>query len=96
MAKEFTIIFMKDLKENGEMEIHYFFGERFEGEYIDDKRHGKGVMYYHTGDKLEAEFRDGEGFGKGKYYSLDVCFGGEWVVGEFMINEEDLEKCRKK
>ena len=43
-------------------------GNKYEGEFKNDKREGKGIMLYNDGDKYEGEFKDDKKDGKGIYY----------------------------
>ena len=62
---------------------------KFEGEYLNGKRHGKGKEYDETSLKLkfEAEYLKGKRTGKGKEYYVDyrdevyLIFEGEYVDG---------------
>ena len=47
-------------------------GDRYEGEWRNDKKEGKGIYYYNTepwkGDRYEGDNRNGKKEGKGIYY----------------------------
>jgi len=54
-------------------------GEKFVGEYRDDKRNGKGTYTFPSGEKYVGEYRDGKRNGQGTY----TFPSGEKYVGEF-------------
>ena len=59
-------------------------GERYEGEFRDDKRNGRGTFYHASGDRYEGEFRDDKRNGRGTYSFLaDNQFKGDRYEGEF-------------
>ena len=33
-------------------------GDRYEGDYKNDKREGKGIMYWNDGDKYEGDWKN--------------------------------------
>ena len=43
-------------------------GERFVGDFINDKREGYGVYYYAGGDRYEGNFKNNKKEGQGVYY----------------------------
>lgn len=63
--------------------VYWTTGERYQGEWRDNKKHGKGTVIYKNGDKYEGDWendvRHGLGtlwiFKEGKYI---VRFNGEW------------------
>lgn len=46
-------------------------GDRYSGNYNNDKKEGKGTMYYADGSKLVGEWVDGLMEGKATYESKD-------------------------
>jgi len=36
----------------------YFDGDKYEGDWVDDKNHGKGTKYYSNGDKYAGDLVD--------------------------------------
>ena len=54
-------------------------GNKYVGEYRDNKRHGQGTYTYADGDKYVGEYRDGEANGQGEYTWSD----GTRDVGTF-------------
>ena len=54
-------------------------GDRYEGEFKDDKRTGRGTYYWASGNRYEGEFVDGDfnGWGK-KYWASGKRYEGEW------------------
>ena len=58
---------------------------RFEGEYLNGKRHGKGKEYNEYGNlTFEGEYLNGKRNGKGKKYNAygDLTFEGEYLNGK--------------
>jgi hypothetical protein len=54
-------------------------GNRYEGEWKDDKQEGRGVMRYYDGSKYEGEWRYDDKEGKGiMIYSGGSKYEGEW------------------
>ena len=43
-------------------------GDRYEGDFKNDKPEGKGIVYYKNGDRYEGDFKNGTSDGKGIYY----------------------------
>ena len=43
-------------------------GDRYEGEYKDDKKNGKGKFIYNNGDRYEGEYKDDNRNGKGIFF----------------------------
>ena len=64
-------------------------GDKYVGEFRNDKYHGQGTYYYladnqSKGDKYVGEYKDGKPHGQGTYYHLaDNQFKGDKYVGEF-------------
>ena len=59
-------------------------GDRFEGEFRDDKFSGRGIYYFANGDRYEGEYRDGKPNGRGVYYLAGGrVISGVWVDGKF-------------
>ncbi len=55
-------------------------GNKYVGEWQNDKKCGVGVMHYPDGAKYDGEFRDGKINGKGSYfYKNGDRFVGEWA-----------------
>ena len=54
-------------------------GDRYEGEYKNDRKDGKGIYFYHNGDRYEGEWeqgmRDRTGF---YYYKNGDRYDGDW------------------
>lgn len=44
--------------------------ERFEGEYLQDKKNGSGKYWYANGDKYEGEWKNDNKHGYGKLFFL--------------------------
>ena len=47
--------------------ITYSNGDKYEGQFKDDKYHGQGTKIYSNGDKYEGEFKDGKYHGQGTH-----------------------------
>ena len=41
-------------------------GNRYEGDYWDDKQHGRGAITFANGDECEGDWREGRLLGTGK------------------------------
>lgn len=73
----------KAQKEGPHHTVYWTTGERYQGEWRDNKKHGKGTVIYKNGDKYEGDWefdmRQGLGtlwiFKEGKYV---VRYNGEW------------------
>lgn len=61
-------------------------GEKYVGEFRDDKRNGQGVFTWPNGEKYVGEFRDNKRNGSGTRYSTDgsVLEQGLWKDGELL------------
>ena len=57
-----------DMKENIKIiklkEKEYINGNRYEGEFKNDKKEGKGIYYYNNGDREMGDYLNGEKLGK--------------------------------
>jgi len=51
--------------------LYYNTGERYEGEWEDNKKNGHGILYYANGDVYEAIWKNGNVNGKGKLYRTE-------------------------
>lgn len=62
--------------------IHvYANGDRYEGEYLDDKMHGYGELAYRSGDLYKGTYHHGHRL-KGHYtWSSGCSYDGEWKDG---------------
>ena len=62
----------------------YANGDKYEGDFVDDKKHGKGVYVYANGDKYEGDWLDGKKHGKGVITFADGNkYEGDFVDGKF-------------
>ena len=60
-------------------------GDRYEGYYVDDKKHGKGIYYFINGDQYEGDYVNDKKHGKGIY-----CFdNGDRYEGIFKDDKQD-------
>lgn len=56
--------------------------KRYEGDYLNDKRHGTGKFYWPDGRTYEGEFHKGKQHGKGHYINeKEEIFLEEWKHG---------------
>ena len=63
----------------GNGEYIYKNGNRYVGEFKNNKKTGKGVMHYYTGKKFEGNFENDQWKGQGKFIYED----GKYLTGEF-------------
>ena len=65
-------------------------GEKYVGEFRDDKRSGQGIFTWSNGEKYVGEFRDNKRNGKGTRYSASgsVLEQGLWKDGELVREGE--------
>ena len=61
-----------------------FIGDRYEGEWRNDKKEGKGIYYWNDGDRYEGDFRNGNFEGKGIYYFSN----GDRRMGDYLNGKE--------
>ena len=59
-------------------------GNKYVGEWKDDKRHGQGTSFWADGDQHVGEYKNGKEHGHGTYTWAD----GDMYVGEFKDGEE--------
>ena len=68
---------------NGKVKEYYAHDTiKFEGEYLNGKRHGKGKEYYgYNYIRYEGEYLNGERFGKGKeyHYNGDLIYERKYL-----------------
>jgi hypothetical protein len=64
---------------NGQGTYTFAGGEKYVGEWKDNKKHGQGTLTFAGGDKYVGEFKDGQRNGQGTY----TFANGEKYVGEF-------------
>ena len=74
-------------KAEGKGICNFFNGDRYEGEWKDNKKEGKGVYYWNRspwkGDVFEGEWKNNKKEGKGIYYFSDGDFyEGNWKNGK--------------
>ena len=58
-------------------------GEKYVGEFKDDKQHGQGTFTFATGDKYVGEFKDNKRHGQGTY----TWANGETDKGYYMNDD---------
>ena len=64
--------------------IHITNGDKYEGEWKDDKMHGHGTYTFHDGDKYEGEWKDDKMHGQGIY----TWANREKYVGDFKYGKQ--------
>lgn len=58
-------------------------GRRYEGEYLDDKKHGKGVFTFSDGKKYSGLWVNGKQHGEGEFTNVDGTVRiGLWENGK--------------
>ena len=58
-------------------------GEKYVGEFQDDKKHGQGTYTFANGDKYVGEHKDGQSHGQGTFtYGQNSEWAGDKYVGE--------------
>jgi hypothetical protein len=68
---------------NGQGTYTWSDGNKYVGEYKDDKRHGQGTYTYASGNKYAGEFKDNKRHGLGTNTWLDGDkYVGEWKDGQ--------------
>ena len=73
---------------NGQGTYVYSDGDKYEGQWKDDKRHGKGTVTYRGQDgnvveKYEGDWYEGKMHGFGRYvYADGGVYEGQWVDGK--------------
>jgi hypothetical protein len=77
-------------------------GRKYEGEYLNDKKHGFGIFTFKDGRVYEGEWENGKQHGRGKYKKKKIMREGIWEYGVRTKwlgnkeNEEEKEKVREK
>jgi len=64
-------------------------GDKYVGEYKDNKRHGQGTYTYANGDKYVGEYKDGKRHGQGTFTFVD----GTRDAGFYMNDEYVPDMC---
>jgi len=71
--------------------LYYNNGNRYEGDWVDDKKKGKGICYYANGSKYEGQWKDSKKSGQGYfievkigvfYYNNGRRYEGAWEDGK--------------
>ena len=65
-------------------------GDRYEGEWRENRMHGRGMERYASGDVYDGEYSGGRMHGHGTYYYAD----GEAEVGSFKMDADIGEGVR--
>ena len=67
--------------------MYYKNGNKYEGEWKNDKKEGKGLFYWNNGDRYEGEWKNDNIEGKGiKYYKNGKIEDGNWKNNQFIDN----------
>jgi hypothetical protein len=74
---------MAEGKITGRTIVYYTNGNRYEGEFQDNRYHGHGTVQYANGMRFEGEFRDGLPNGNGTFIGNGQTFTGNWTKGCF-------------
>ena len=70
---------------NGYGTYTYANGDKYVGEYKDDKRNGQGTYTYANGDKYVGEYKDNMMHGQGTYTTADgTVYKGLFINDEFL------------
>ena len=70
---------------------YYKSGNRYEGEWKNDKREGKGIYYFNDGDRYEGEFKNHKMEGN---FCVENDYNERWVRDENkFIDEKGFIKC---
>ena len=73
-----SFIRIQDLRNNKGI-YHYPNGDKYVGEWKDDRFHGVGIYLFANGERYEGTLYEGAKDGKGKYYYVNGnIFNGEW------------------
>lgn len=68
---------------NGKGTVTYKNGNKYEGNFVDNKRHGPGTMTYANGDEYDGDWVDNKRHGKGTYTWADgTKYEGKWKNGK--------------
>jgi len=59
--------------------VKYKSGSKYDGEWVDNKRHGQGTYYYAKGNKYIGSWLDGKRNGRGTF----MFANGDQYVGDF-------------
>ena len=59
--------------------MYYNNGERYEGDYRNDKREGKGIYYYNDGDRQMGDYSNDKRIGK----HVILTKNGEIITNNF-------------
>jgi hypothetical protein len=70
----------------------FYKGNRYKGEFHQNKRHGYGVFEFNNGDVYKGEFKDGEMHGEGKLIKQNKAFEGTWNMGKFVVSQDHHEE----
>ena len=73
--------------------MYYKNGDKYEGDWKNDKFDGKGIKYYRNGDKYDGQWKNGQKNGYGiKYFKNGNKCEGFWKNGIIEIKGKLYEK----
>lgn len=71
---------------------YYSDNSRYEGDFVNEKRHGKGIYCFSGGGHYEGDFVDGKFNGKGVMVYKDRRYEGDFADGKFRGKIQDSTK----
>ena len=78
---------LKELNKNPKVNKMYENGDKYEGEFRDNKKEGRGILYYKNGNRFEGEFRNDKQDGDGIFYfNNGDKYIGKWTNGKVEYN----------
>ena len=78
---------------NGQGTFTYSGGDKYVGEFKDNKYHGEGTYTFSNGDKYVGEFKDSKYHGEGTYtFSKGITESGYWEKGQLVKESAQSEE----
>lgn len=66
-------------KAHGQGSLHYWNGDRYEGQWQDGYQHGQGTYYWTNGRRYEGQWQDNKMHGQGKIFLANGDrYAGQW------------------